>query len=81
MKCGAKINDAYGNKYSCLEDAEKKITIKTFAPHLNKEVQKTRHLCNHHAGRLLNRHRYKIKHLGKKTELIVEEFKTETNEL
>lgn len=67
MKCQAKITDNYGCKYTCLEEATKKITITTFAPHLNKEISKYRCLCTKHAHRLKNRHNYKIKHLGKQT--------------
>jgi len=74
LKCGAKINDHWGNKFKCLCEATKEITIETFAPHLNAKVKKVRRLCDSHASSLLKRHRYKIKHLGKKTELTVTEI-------
>lgn len=67
MNCQAKINDEFGNKYKCSEQAVKKITTETFASHVQKNVTRVRHLCSLHAGRLVSRFRYKVKHCGKKT--------------
>jgi len=67
MNCQAKINDHYGNKFKCGDEATKKIIIETFAPHLQKTVTKIRCLCSNHAKRLRNRHNYQIKNMGKKT--------------
>lgn len=67
MNCQAKIIDEFGNKYKCLQPATKQITTKTFAPHLQKDVVKTRALCSTHAARLKSRFRYKVKHCGKQT--------------
>lgn len=71
MNCQAQIHDHYNNKYKCPNQATKKITIETFAPHLNRVVKKVRCLCNKHSKPLLQRHRSKIRD-GKKTELTIE---------
>ena len=71
MNCKAKIQDSLGNEFVCLKEATKSITIETFAPHLNKVVKKVRHLCDKHGSALLKRHRYQIKHLGKKSQLTI----------
>lgn len=72
--CKAKITGEWGSD-KCTEPATKRVTITTFAPHLQREVKKVRELCDKHASRLLHRHRYQIKHCGKKTTLNVEEIK------
>jgi hypothetical protein len=72
MDCQAKIQDGLGGNYKCLETATKKITIETFAPHLQRIVKKSRCLCDLHAARLKSRHNYRIKHMGKKTTIIEE---------
>lgn len=72
MNCKAIIHDEFGGKYKCLEEATVKVTIKTFAPHVQKVLTKSTCLCNHHKQRYLSRHRYQIKHLGKQTEIIEE---------
>jgi hypothetical protein len=71
IKCEAKINDRKGSNFKCLCDATKEITIETFAPHLNAKVKKVRRLCSKHSSALLKRHRYKIKHRGKQTDITV----------
>ncbi len=69
MKCKAKITDHYGGKYSCCNDATDKLTITTFAPHLNRNVITVKHLCKKHLHRTKANYNYKIKHCGKKTTL------------
>lgn len=72
MQCQGKISDGLGGHYKCDEEATIKVSIKTFAPHLQKEIHKSRCLCKLHADRFMSRHRYQIKHKGKKSELTKE---------
>jgi len=66
MKCQAKIIDNLGNKYYCLNEAKKELTIKTVVPHLNnKEKTRVKKLCNKHAKRTRGNHNYAVKHRGK----------------
>ncbi len=67
MKCKAKIQDPFGNKSSCTNDATDELTITTFAPHLNREIVKVKCLCKKHLKSVKKRHNYQIKHCGKKT--------------
>ena len=69
MKCRAKITDHCGVKYTCHNDATDKLTITTFAPHLNRNVITVKNLCKKHLHRVKNRYNYQIKHCGKKTTL------------
>ncbi len=69
MKCRAKINDHFGNKYACCNEATDKLTITTFAPHLQRDVITIKNLCKKHLSRTKSRYNYQIKHCGKKTTL------------
>jgi len=69
MKCKAKIQDQFGNKYSCTNDATDELTITTFASHLNRDVITVKCLCKKHLHSVKNRYNYQIKHCGKKTVL------------
>ncbi len=67
MRCQAKVQDGFGNKYKCNNEATTKIKTETFASHLQKNVIKERCLCSTHAKRLKARFRYAVKHCGKKS--------------
>ena len=69
MKCQAKIQDEFGGKYKCYDEAVTKLIITTFAPHLQRDVITTKCLCSMHLHRTKNRYNYRIKHLGKKCTL------------
>lgn len=75
MNCKAKILDEFGGKYICNNEAIVKLTITTFAPHLQRNVITIKCLCKEHAKRTKNKYNYRIKHLHKQT-VITEELIT-----
>lgn len=74
MNCKAKVQDEFGGKYVCENEATTKLTIVTFAPHLGRNVTHVKCLCNMHLGRVKGRYNYQIKHLGKQTTLTEEKL-------
>jgi len=76
MNCKAKITDEFGGKYTCCNDAIVKLTITTFAPHLQRNVITVKCLCSLHAKRTRNRYNYRIKHLHKQTTITEELIKS-----
>lgn len=74
MNCTAKISNDLGWRFKCLNQVTKLVTVVTTVPHLNnKVVTRKRHLCTRHASRLVSKHRYQIKHLGKNKTVEVED--------
>lgn len=74
MKCQSRIQDEFGGKYKCLKEATKKITTKTYASHLKREVITTSCLCTDHAHKKRNKYNYKLKNCHKQGELIQEDL-------
>ena len=84
MNCTAKLTNhfTFNGKpyYKCSEEAVTEVSIITYVPHLKRKVTKKRCLCNMHAKRWLSRHRYQIKHCGKKSELFEKPILQNQNE-
>ncbi len=73
-ECQAQIVE-YGQKFECGEVATKKLSITTIVPHLgNKEVTRSSYLCTKHNARKKSRHVYQVKHCGKKSTIIEEDY-------
>ena len=68
MNCQAQINDHLGHKSKCGKQAT--VNVTTITEHKNGVTKKVRNLCGEHRKRLVARHRYQIKHCGKKTKII-----------